>query len=104
MGLKGRDRDQPSDVESEREALRRQRVDAANELAALKRALSERVADAIVLGLRRQGYAVDSAYDCLDGYVKSRVHPYDLVCLDINLPGMDGRELCRRLRETADAA
>ena len=44
MGLKGRDRDQPSDVESEREALRRQRVEAANELAALKRALSERVA------------------------------------------------------------
>ena len=44
MGLKGRDRDQHSDVESEREALRRQRVAAASELAVLKRALSERVA------------------------------------------------------------
>ena len=44
MGLKGRDRkDEPFDVESEREALRRQRVEAANELASLKRALSERV-------------------------------------------------------------
>jgi DNA-binding response OmpR family regulator len=57
------------------------------------------LADAIVLGLRREGYSVDPAYDGLDGYVKARVHPYDLVCLDVNLPGMDGRELCRRLRE-----
>ena len=57
------------------------------------------LADAIVLGLRREGYAVDPAYDGLDGYVKARVHPYDVVCLDVNLPGMDGRELCRRLRE-----
>jgi DNA-binding response OmpR family regulator len=62
------------------------------------------LADAIVLGLRREGYAVDSAYDGHDGYVKSRVHPYDLVCLDVNLPGMDGRELCRRLRQTDEAA
>lgn len=46
MGLKGaRDReDELSDVESEREALRRQRLEAANELALLKRDLSERVA------------------------------------------------------------
>ena len=44
MGLKG-SRDQPADLESEREALRRQRVEAANELAALKRTLSERVAE-----------------------------------------------------------
>ena len=45
MGLKGprEHKDEPSDVESEREALRRQRVEAANELAALKQALSERV-------------------------------------------------------------
>jgi DNA-binding response OmpR family regulator len=57
------------------------------------------LADAIVLGLRREGYAVDPAYDGLDGYVKAHVHPYDVVCLDVNLPGMDGRELCRRLRE-----
>jgi DNA-binding response OmpR family regulator len=57
------------------------------------------LADAIVSGLEREGYAVDAAHDGLEGYVKARVHPYDLVCLDLNLPGMDGRELCRRLRE-----
>ena len=45
MGLRGsRDhKDELSDVESEREALRRQRLEAANELATLKQALSERV-------------------------------------------------------------
>jgi DNA-binding response OmpR family regulator len=62
------------------------------------------LADAIVLGLRREGYAVDPAYDGLDGYVKARVYPYDLVCLDVNLPGMDGRELCRRLREAEETS
>jgi DNA-binding response OmpR family regulator len=56
------------------------------------------LADAIVLGLRREGYAVDAAYDGSEGYVKARVYPYDLICLDVNLPGMDGREICRRLR------
>jgi hypothetical protein len=44
MGLKGRGRDESSDIESEREALRRQRLEAAAELASLKQALSERVA------------------------------------------------------------
>ena len=45
MGLRGprEHKDESSDVESEREALRRQRVEAATELAALKQALSERV-------------------------------------------------------------
>ena len=45
MGLKGprEPKDEHSDVESEREALRRQRVEAANELASLKQTLSERV-------------------------------------------------------------
>jgi DNA-binding response OmpR family regulator len=61
------------------------------------------LADAIVLGLRREGYAVDSAYDGSEGYVKARVYPYDLICLDVNLPGMDGREICRRLRAPREA-
>jgi DNA-binding response OmpR family regulator len=60
------------------------------------------LADAIALGLRREGYAVDVAYDGADGFVKARVYPYDVVCLDLNLPGLDGRELCRRLRATSD--
>ena len=44
MGLKGmRDRNDPSDIESEREALRRQRAEVATELETLKRTVSERV-------------------------------------------------------------
>jgi DNA-binding response OmpR family regulator len=56
------------------------------------------LAEAIACGLRREGYAVDLAYDGNDALVKTAVYAYDLVCLDLNLPGLDGRELCRRLR------
>lgn len=64
------------------------------------------LADAIAIGLEREGYAVDVAYDGEDAFVKARVYPYDLLCLDIGMPGMDGRELTRRLRSESgrDAA
>ena len=55
------------------------------------------LADAIAFGLRREGYAVDIAYDGDDALVKVAVYPYDLICLDLNLPGVDGREICRRV-------
>jgi DNA-binding response OmpR family regulator len=55
------------------------------------------LADALAAGLRQEGYAVDVAYDGEDALVKARVHPYDLVCLDLGLPGVDGRELARVL-------
>jgi DNA-binding response OmpR family regulator len=56
------------------------------------------LADSLVEGLRRAGYAVDVAYDGDDARIKATVYPYDLVTLDLNLPGADGRELCRQLR------
>ena len=56
------------------------------------------LAEAIALGLRREGYAVDVAHDGQEALVKAAVHPYDLVCLDLNLPHVEGREVCRRLR------
>ena len=43
-------------------------------------------------------YKVDLAFDGLAGLAKAEADPYDLVILDIMLPGMDGLEICRRLR------
>jgi len=56
------------------------------------------LADAIAGGLRREGYAVDLAHAGDEALVKARVYPYDLICLDLNLPGAGGREVCRAIR------
>jgi DNA-binding response OmpR family regulator len=64
------------------------------------------LAGAIAAWLRREGYAVDLAHAGDEALVKARVYPYDLICLDLNLPGVGGREVCRALRaeERADGA
>ncbi len=56
------------------------------------------LAQALKRGLQREGYAVDIAEDGLDGWELAEVNNYDLLLLDINLPGLDGLEICRRLR------
>jgi DNA-binding response OmpR family regulator len=56
------------------------------------------LADAVARGLRREGYAVDVAYDGDEALDKAAVNAYDLVCLDLNLPGIDGIDVVRRLR------
>jgi len=55
--------------------------------------------DAIARGLRRNGYAVDTALDGDEALAKATWTPYDLICLDITMPGLDGFEVCRALRE-----
>jgi DNA-binding response OmpR family regulator len=59
------------------------------------------LADAIARGLRREGYAVDVAYDGDEAVDKAGVNDYDVVCLDLNLPRIDGIEVVRRLRADA---
>lgn len=49
-------------------------------------------------GLEEDFYAVDVAEDGIDGYAMAAGQTYDLIILDLMLPGMDGRELCRKLR------
>lgn len=48
------------------------------------------------------GFVVDAAYDALSGLRFVLDNDYDAVVLDLTLPGMDGLELCRQLRETGD--
>lgn len=57
----------------------------------------ERVADAVARGLRRTGVAVDIASDGDAALYKARVHPYDVVVLDRDLPRLHGDEVCRTL-------
>jgi DNA-binding response OmpR family regulator len=57
----------------------------------------EALAEAIARGLRREGMAVDLAFDGASGLEKALVTPYDVVVLDRNLPRLHGDEVCRRL-------
>ncbi len=57
-----------------------------------------KMARAIQRGLEQEGYAVDVAHDGEDGLYQAIEHPYDAIVLDVMLPGLDGLELCRRLR------
>jgi DNA-binding response OmpR family regulator len=56
------------------------------------------LADAVATGLRREGYAVDIANDGAEALDKLAYTEYDLVCLDLTLPKVDGIEVCRRIR------
>ncbi len=57
-----------------------------------------RLAEVLRQGLTEQGYAVDLAYDGETGLGLAELEPYDLLILDVMLPGLDGLALCRRLR------
>jgi len=58
----------------------------------------EDFAVALARELRDLGYAVDVALDGEEGYQLAEIYDYDLLILDLNLPGQDGLEICRRLR------
>jgi DNA-binding response OmpR family regulator len=55
------------------------------------------LADAIARGLRRDGMAVDVAYDGAVGHEMAFVTRYDVVVLDRDLPGMHGDDICAAL-------
>ena len=55
------------------------------------------LADAIARGLRREGMAVDIAYNGELGLEKAMVTRYDVLVLDRDLPGRSGDDVCRRL-------
>jgi len=57
------------------------------------------LADAVATGLRRQGYAVDVAHGGGPALERLAVNAYDLVCLDLTMPDVDGVEVCRQVRD-----
>ena len=57
-----------------------------------------RIANFITRGLSEQGYAVDVASDGDEALYWADVANFDLVILDVMLPGRDGIEVCRSLR------
>lgn len=54
--------------------------------------------DSIAEGLQIDGYAVDKSYDGAQAYELITTETYDLVVLDLNLPGMDGIDVLAKVR------
>jgi len=59
------------------------------------------VAEVVAVYLRRNGHEVEWVADGVTALNKATSRPPDLVILDVLLPGMDGLEVCRRIREQA---
>jgi two-component system, OmpR family, response regulator len=57
------------------------------------------VAETLSWGLATEGYVVDTADNGVDGLWKATENAYDVIVLDVMLPGLDGYQVCRRLRE-----
>ncbi|MCD4535498.1 response regulator transcription factor [Nocardioides sp. cx-169] len=62
----------------------------------------EDIRSLIEFTLTSQGFEVRSVATGLDGVEAARTFDPDLVTLDLGLPGIDGIETCRRIRETSD--
>ncbi len=62
----------------------------------------DRILDFLRRGLTYEGYRVETATDGPTGMALARETPPDVVILDWMLPGLDGLEVCRRLRAAGD--
>jgi DNA-binding response OmpR family regulator len=60
---------------------------------------NHRLSDSLRATLVEDGYAVDAAYDGVEGEDMALLTPYDVVILDLMLPKRDGIEVCRSLRD-----
>jgi DNA-binding response OmpR family regulator len=63
-----------------------------------------KVADFVARGLRSERFAVDTAYDAPSGWEMASGVDYDVIILDLMLPGFSGTELLRRLRRNQRTA
>lgn len=58
-----------------------------------------RIGTSIKKGLELEKYAVDLAFDGRDGFDLASTEEYDCIVLDLMLPGMNGIDICKKLRE-----
>jgi len=59
---------------------------------------NKRLSDSLRMNLEDDGYAIDTAYDGLDGEEMATMGAYEVIILDIMLPEKDGLAVCRDLR------
>jgi DNA-binding response OmpR family regulator len=62
----------------------------------------KKLAMSLKRGLEADGFAVDVALDGTDGHWMATEHPYDAIVLDIMLPGINGYQLCGKLRDAGN--
>ena len=62
----------------------------------------KKVAAAVRRGLEAEGFAVDVALTGTDGLWMATEHHYDIIVLDIMLPGLNGYKVCEQLRDGGD--
>lgn len=60
----------------------------------------ENIARFIELELKHEGFSVEIAYDGRSGLEKALDVEWDMILLDLMLPGLNGMEVCRRIRQT----
>ncbi len=75
----------------------------ANQLRILIAEDDRKVASFLSRGLREEGYSVDTASDGEDATLKAAVHDYDLLIVDVMMPGKTGLEVVRDLRTRESA-
>lgn len=58
-----------------------------------------KIANSIKKGLEQESFTADVVYNGLDGFDLAASEDYEVIILDLMLPGMNGLEICRKLRE-----
>jgi DNA-binding response OmpR family regulator len=62
----------------------------------------KKIAAAVKRGLDAEGFSVEVAFNGDDGLWRASEHQYDLLIVDLMLPGYNGFEICRKLRHRGD--
>jgi phosphate regulon transcriptional regulator PhoB len=62
------------------------------------------IVELVAYNLKKEGFEVDTAHDGEEGLKKIDSKKYDLIFLDLMLPGIQGIELCKRIRNTSETS